>query len=52
MIRTPFIHPCPQCGHKHRNRHSLEVHQLLVHGIKIKPLTSTEKEAQSLPLGN
>jgi hypothetical protein len=52
MIRTPFIHPCPQCGHKCRSTPALEVHQSLVHGIKIKVLTTAEKEAQSLPHGN
>jgi hypothetical protein len=52
MIRTPFIHPCPQCGHKFRNTPALEVHQSLVHGIKIKVLTPPEKEAQSQPQGN
>jgi hypothetical protein len=52
MIRTPFIHSCPQCGHKCRSTSALEVHQLHVHGIKIKDLTPLEKEAQSLPHGN
>lgn len=52
MQRTPFIHACPQCGHKCRNTPALEVHQSLVHGIKIKPLTTEEKEAQSQPQGD